>query len=258
MISHLISLALITPLALSCTTSTPIITPSNSLSNTLSTLPQTDLQNNFKSYLYDPSTSNLSSFAMSLKPYIIPIILLLTVQVLSLLYVIGFKIYRWKRPNPAPTEYTKMSNIITLITTALLALGIVAVGVVMILAVSSATTVVDNAGCKTSESVDQFLDGETGKWIGVRNVAGTAGNVSLQFNNNVRQLRTGLMGLKINGTKLGIPVNGTFPTIEAVVNAGMSNYLERNTSANTRRYPICQTTPFTVPSPDDITKTVTL
>lgn len=126
---------------------------------------------------------------------------------------------------------------------------------VLILTAYSASSAVANAECLSSTTVSNFLNGESGKWLGVSNVAAKAGNVSLQFNNNVRQLKTGLTGLKINGTLLGIP---TATTIESTVTAVMSNYLVRNTSANAKRYPVCQTTPITVPNPADNTTTVTL
>jgi hypothetical protein len=85
----------------------------------------------------------------------------------------------------------------------------------------------------------------------VNNVATQANNSGLAFNNYVRQLKSGLVGLTINGTKLGLPLNATFTTMQALVTgAFIGNYLYSNTSANAKRFPICQTTPILLPNPD--------
>lgn len=107
----------------------------------------------------------------------------------------------------------------------------------------------DDAQCRVGEAVGNFLKGETDKWIGVENVAEQANQASLSFNNNIRQMKVGLLGLIKNGSGLGTPIT-PFTTIEAYVNNALINRaLILNTSVNSKQFPVCQTSIIALPSP---------
>lgn len=216
-----------------------------------SVVSQADMDSSFRSYLYDRSTSNLANFILSLKPYLIPILVLVGLQILMLVFVGARKLYRRRHPPKQPDTYPQVAIVFALLGACLAAAGVIALAALTIIASNTASKVVSAADCQTNLSVSQFLNGESDKWIGINNVAGQIDKASLSFNNNIRQLKSGLVGLTVNGSKLGMPLNATFPTIESLVTGALViDYLYRNTSANTNRFPICQNTPILLPNPN--------
>jgi hypothetical protein len=157
--------------------------------------------------------SNLISYILTIKPYLIPILVLVGLQLLMLVFVGVRKLVRRRNPPKQPEDYSQIAVVFALLGACLAAAGVIALACLIIIAANGTSNVVSAATCQTNLSVSQFLQGETDKWVGVNNVAGQVSQAALQFNNNVRQLKSGLVGLTVNGSKLGLPLVAPITTM---------------------------------------------
>jgi hypothetical protein len=82
-----------------CTTNSIILHAPAIFSNAFSVIPQGDLDASFRQYLYDRSNTNLVNYIMTIKSYVIPILVLVGIQIGILIFAGARRLYRRRQIN---------------------------------------------------------------------------------------------------------------------------------------------------------------
>ena len=190
-------------------------------------------------------------------PYLIPLLAICATALVLIVLIVCRKIRDTDKIEINDNNLQKACFYISIFVVLVLGLGLLATGILNVLATYVASKQLEYLNCVATEKLNGFYSGSGDTWMGSNNLPTNVSSLRVSFINNIKQLRNGLKGFTTNLSLLGVPVNVVYPTMKDNLQANFFKWLTMNTSVSaTIKVPICQMTPYTVPDPTDNAKTV--